>query len=37
VGDYLFDTTLNGVLDSAEHAASWLAADLAAGRSRAQS
>jgi monoamine oxidase len=37
VGDYLYDTTLNGVLDSAEHAAGWLAADLAAGRSRAQS
>jgi monoamine oxidase len=37
VGDYLFDTTLNGVLDSAEHVAGWLAADLAAGRSRAQS
>lgn len=26
VGDYLFDTTLNGVLDSAEYVASWLAA-----------
>ena len=25
VGDYLFDSTLNGVLDSAEYAASWLA------------
>jgi len=27
VGDYLFDSTLNGVLDSAEHVAGWLAAD----------
>lgn len=26
VGDYLYDTTLNGVLDSAEYVASWLAA-----------
>jgi len=26
VGDYLFDTTINGVLDSAEYVASWLAA-----------
>ncbi len=25
VGDYLFDSTLNGVLDSAEHVAGWLA------------
>lgn len=30
VGDYLYDTTLNGVLDSAEHVAGWVAADLAA-------
>ena len=29
VGDYLFDSTLNGVLDSAEHVAGWIAADLA--------
>jgi monoamine oxidase len=29
VGDYLYDTTLNGVLDSAEHVAGWVAADLA--------
>jgi hypothetical protein len=27
VGDYLYDTTLNGVLDSAEHVAGWLAAE----------
>lgn len=26
VGDYLFDSTLNGVLDSADYAAGWLAA-----------
>jgi len=31
VGDYLFDSTLNGVLDSAEHVAGWLAAEHAAG------
>ena len=29
VGDYLFDSTLNGVLDSADHVASWLAAQIA--------
>jgi len=29
VGDYLFDSTLNGVLDSADHVAGWLAAILA--------
>lgn len=28
VGDYLFDSTLNGVLDSAECVASWIAAEL---------
>lgn len=28
VGDYLFDSTLNGVLDSAEYVASWITADL---------
>lgn len=28
VGDYLFDSTLNGVLDSAEFVASWLAARM---------
>ena len=31
VGDYLFDSTLNGVLDSAEYAAGWLAAMIAGG------
>ena len=29
VGDYLFDSTLNGVLDSAEYVARWLAALMA--------
>ena len=29
VGAYLFDSTLNGVLDSAEHVAHWLAAMMA--------
>jgi len=29
VGDYLFDSTLNGTLDSATHVAEWIA-DLAA-------
>ncbi len=28
VGDYLYDTTLNGVLDSAHYVASWIAAQL---------
>jgi monoamine oxidase len=28
VGDYLFDSTLNGVLDSAQFVAEWLAAEL---------
>jgi protoporphyrinogen oxidase len=28
VGDYLYDATLNGVLDSAEHVAGWVAAEL---------
>jgi hypothetical protein len=28
VGDYLYDSTLNGVLDSADHVAGWLAAEL---------
>jgi len=28
VGDYLFDSTLNGVLDSAEYVAEWLSAEL---------
>lgn len=28
VGDYLFDTTLNGVLDSAHYVATWIAAML---------
>jgi monoamine oxidase len=27
-GDYLYDSTLNGVLDSAHHVAGWLAAEL---------
>lgn len=29
VGDYMFDSTLNGVLDSAEYVAAWLAAQMA--------
>lgn len=29
VGDYLFDSTLNGVLDSADFVAEWLAGELA--------
>jgi monoamine oxidase len=29
VGDYLYDSTLNGVLDSADHVAGWVAATLA--------
>jgi monoamine oxidase len=29
VGDYLFDSTLNGVLDSAEYVAKWIAANVA--------
>lgn len=29
VGDYLYDSTLNGVLDSAEYVAAWIAAQLA--------
>src|SRR5262249_23584644 len=28
VGDYLFDSTLNGVLDSADFVATWLAEDM---------
>ena len=28
VGDYLFDSTLNGVLDSADYVAEWLAVEL---------
>ena len=28
VGDYLFDSTLNGVLDSADFAAEWIAAEM---------
>ncbi|MFI4875174.1 MAG: FAD-dependent oxidoreductase, partial [Blastopirellula sp. JB062] len=28
VGDYLFDSTLNGVLDSANYAAAWVAANI---------
>lgn len=38
VGDYLFDSTLNGVLDSAEFVARWMVANMAdgfgAGRAR---
>ncbi len=30
VGDYMFDSTLNGVLDSADYVAAWLAAEMAA-------
>jgi protoporphyrinogen oxidase len=29
VGDYMFDSTLNGVLDSAHYVASWITAELA--------
>ncbi|SMP56802.1 Monoamine oxidase [Neorhodopirellula lusitana] len=29
VGDYLFDSTLNGVLDSANYVAEWMAAEIA--------
>lgn len=29
VGDYVFDSTLNGVLDSAEYVAAWLSAEMA--------
>jgi hypothetical protein len=28
VGDYLFDSTLNGVLDSAEYVAAWIAGNM---------
>ncbi|HEY1191848.1 MAG TPA: FAD-dependent oxidoreductase [Gemmata sp.] len=28
VGDYLFDSTLNGVLDSADYVAGWIAAEM---------
>jgi len=35
VGDYLFDSTLNGVLDSASYVAGWVAANLAADGIRA--
>jgi monoamine oxidase len=28
VGDYLFDSTLNGVVDSAQYVASWIAAEI---------
>jgi monoamine oxidase len=31
VGDYLYDSTLNGVLDSAEYVAAWIAARIADG------
>jgi monoamine oxidase len=33
VGDYLYDSTLNGVLDSAEYVAGWVAAEQMADRS----
>ena len=32
VGDYLYDSTLNGVLDSADHVAGWVAALACEGR-----
>ena len=32
VGDYLFDSTLNGVLDSADYAAGWIATMAARGK-----
>lgn len=35
VGDYLFDSTLNGVLDSAECVAEWLTVEMEAGGRRA--
>jgi hypothetical protein len=28
VGDYLFDSTINGVLDSAQYVAGWIAANM---------
>ncbi len=31
VGDYMFDSTLNGVLDSADYVAAWIAANIAEG------
>jgi monoamine oxidase len=34
VGDYLYDSTLNGVLDSAEYVAAWIAARIADGSAR---
>lgn len=34
VGDYLYDSTLNGVLDSAYYVSAWIAARLADGRPR---
>lgn len=34
VGDYLYDSTLNGVLDSAEYVAAWIAAKIAQGSYR---
>ena len=36
VGDYLFDSTLNGVLDSAEHVAGWITANLMQPESESQ-
>ena len=33
VGDYLYDSTLNGVFDSAEYVAGWVAAELTATQS----
>jgi hypothetical protein len=33
IGDYLFDSTPNGVLDSAEFAAEWLAGEMGQPRS----
>ena len=34
VGDYLFDSTLNGVLDSADYVVEWLAEEMQEGRDR---
>ena len=34
VGDYLFDSTLNGVLDSADYAAGWIATMAAGGQTQ---
>jgi protoporphyrinogen oxidase len=36
VGDYLYDSTLNGVFDSAEHVADWVTAEYVGGRPSAR-